>query len=149
MTSLVKHLDLQHITPFYQDWGGLIGLRVATNEPDRFDRIVIGNTGLPDASGLQGLLGNYFFQRRVKKVGKIDEARKLTDSLKRFIEKHDEEETTLINQEPGFVNYNSIQTYEEEYNRQNVPEEKEESVFSMFREEEPKESKKEKPEFYY
>ena len=74
MTSLVKYLNLQHITPFYQDWGGLIGLRVVTNEPDRFDRIVIGNTGLPDATGLQGFLGNFFFQRRVKKIGKIDEA---------------------------------------------------------------------------
>ena len=73
MTALVKYLDLKEITTFYQDWGGLIGLRVVTNEPDRFSKIVIGNTGLPDASGLQGFLGNYYFKRRVKKVGKISE----------------------------------------------------------------------------
>lgn len=30
-----------------QDWGGLIGLRMAAGNPDRFDRIVAANTGLP------------------------------------------------------------------------------------------------------
>ncbi|MEE3132428.1 MAG: alpha/beta fold hydrolase, partial [Pseudomonadota bacterium] len=33
-----------------QDWGGLIGLRYATQDPDRFARIVAANTGLPDAN---------------------------------------------------------------------------------------------------
>lgn len=32
---------------FAQDWGGLIGLRVAAEDPHRFERIAIGNTGLP------------------------------------------------------------------------------------------------------
>jgi len=44
---LVDHLDLGDITLFAQDWGGLIGLRVATQEPDRFARIVAANTFLP------------------------------------------------------------------------------------------------------
>ena len=74
MVRLVQHLNLQNITPFYQDWGGLIGLRVVASMPERFSRVVIGNTGLPDAVGFQGLIGNFMFQRRVKKVGKIDEA---------------------------------------------------------------------------
>lgn len=73
MVSLVQHLNLQNITPFYQDWGGLIGLRVVTSMPERFARVVIGNTGLPDASGFQGLIGNYMFQRRIKKRGKVTE----------------------------------------------------------------------------
>ena len=30
-----------------QDWGGLIGLRVAAEHPDRFARVVVANTGLP------------------------------------------------------------------------------------------------------
>ncbi len=39
--------DLQNLTFFGQDWGGLIGLRLVAENPDRFDRVVIGNTGLP------------------------------------------------------------------------------------------------------
>lgn len=44
---LIGHLDLHDITFFGQDWGGLVGLRVLTADPDRFARVVIGNTGLP------------------------------------------------------------------------------------------------------
>ena len=52
MTGLVfDHLDLRHITLFCQDWGGLIGLRLVAAEPDRFDRVVVGNTGLPTGHG--------------------------------------------------------------------------------------------------
>ncbi len=39
--------DLQHITLFCQDWGSLIGLRLAAEAPQRFDRIVLANGGLP------------------------------------------------------------------------------------------------------
>lgn len=49
LRSLVEQLDLNDITLFCQDWGGLIGLRVATEVPDRFARLVVANTGLPDA----------------------------------------------------------------------------------------------------
>src|SRR4051794_1412546 len=40
-------LDLQQVTLVGQDWGGLIGLRLAAENPDRFARIVVANTGLP------------------------------------------------------------------------------------------------------
>ena len=40
-------LDLRGITLVCQDWGGLLGLRVAAEHPDRFARIVAANTGLP------------------------------------------------------------------------------------------------------
>lgn len=40
-------LGLREVTLVGQDWGGLIGLRLATAEPDRFARIVAANTGLP------------------------------------------------------------------------------------------------------
>ena len=40
-------LDLRRITLVGQDWGGLIGLRLAAEHPDRFARIVAANTGLP------------------------------------------------------------------------------------------------------
>ena len=47
MTSFVEQLDLRDITYFGQDWGALIGLRVAAENPDRYARIIIGNGGLP------------------------------------------------------------------------------------------------------
>jgi haloalkane dehalogenase len=47
VTALVKQLDLRGITYFGQDWGALIGLRVAAENEDRYARIVIGNGGLP------------------------------------------------------------------------------------------------------
>ena len=40
-------LDLRQVTLVGQDWGGLIGLRLAAENPDRFARIVVANTGLP------------------------------------------------------------------------------------------------------
>jgi haloalkane dehalogenase len=40
-------LDLRQVTLVGQDWGGLIGLRLAAEHPRRFARIVAANTGLP------------------------------------------------------------------------------------------------------
>ncbi|MGE5697205.1 MAG: haloalkane dehalogenase [Candidatus Sericytochromatia bacterium] len=40
-------LDLERFTLVGQDWGGLIGLRMAAEHPDRIARIVVANTGLP------------------------------------------------------------------------------------------------------
>jgi len=47
ITSFVESLDLRNITLVCQDWGGLIGLRVAAENADRFARIVAANTFLP------------------------------------------------------------------------------------------------------
>lgn len=52
MTAWLKAVDLQNITLFCQDWGGLLGLRLATENQERFARIVAGNTFLP--TGTQG-----------------------------------------------------------------------------------------------
>ncbi len=41
------HLDLHGVTLVGQDWGGLIGLRLVAEHPDRFARVVAANTGLP------------------------------------------------------------------------------------------------------
>ena len=52
MSSLVfDALDLTDCIFFGQDWGGLIGLRLVTAQPDRFARVAIGNTGLPTGDG--------------------------------------------------------------------------------------------------
>ncbi len=47
LTAFVEQLDLHDITLFGQDWGGLIGLRVVAEHPDRFARVVAANTFLP------------------------------------------------------------------------------------------------------
>jgi haloalkane dehalogenase len=40
-------LALRGVTLVGQDWGGLIGLRLVAEHPDRFSRVVAANTGLP------------------------------------------------------------------------------------------------------
>jgi haloalkane dehalogenase len=45
--EFIEKLDLRGITMVVQDWGGILGLRVATQMPDRLARLVIMNTGLP------------------------------------------------------------------------------------------------------
>jgi haloalkane dehalogenase len=40
-------LELRGVTLVGQDWGGLIGLRLVAEHPDRFARVVAANTGLP------------------------------------------------------------------------------------------------------
>jgi haloalkane dehalogenase len=47
MTSFIRRIDLRNATLVGQDWGGLIGLRLAAENPDRFTRIVAANTFLP------------------------------------------------------------------------------------------------------
>ncbi len=47
MSQWLQALDLQNITLVAQDWGGLIGLRLLAEMPDRFARVSISNTGLP------------------------------------------------------------------------------------------------------
>ena len=49
--SLIEGLDLREITLVCQDWGSLIGLRLAAELEDRFAAVVIGNGGLPSGEG--------------------------------------------------------------------------------------------------
>jgi haloalkane dehalogenase len=72
ITGFVRQLDLRDLTFFGQDWGGLIGLRVVAEGPDRFARIMISNTGLPAAGGLVGWLGYPLFRLAVWREGKVD-----------------------------------------------------------------------------
>ncbi len=52
MTAWLVQNDFRGINFVGQDWGGLIGLRLVAENPDRFDRVIVANTGLPvpDAS---------------------------------------------------------------------------------------------------
>lgn len=47
LVGFIQALDLRRITLVVHDWGGLIGLTVATQLAERMDRLVIMNTGLP------------------------------------------------------------------------------------------------------
>lgn len=47
LTAWLEAVDLRRITLICQDWGSLLGLRLAAENPDRFDRIVVANGFLP------------------------------------------------------------------------------------------------------
>jgi haloalkane dehalogenase len=47
MRGVVEALDLRRVTHVCQDWGGLIGLRLVAEHPERFARVVAANTFLP------------------------------------------------------------------------------------------------------
>jgi len=48
LLRFIDALGLDDVTLFGQDWGGILGLRVAGMNPDRFARIAIGNSTLHD-----------------------------------------------------------------------------------------------------
>ena len=60
LRRFIEKLDLQQIRLVCQDWGGLLGLRVLSQEPGRFSRLVAMNTGIPDGRGI----GDGFMQWR-------------------------------------------------------------------------------------
>jgi haloalkane dehalogenase len=47
MKGWLEAVDLRQITLVCQDWGGLVGLRLAASHEERFDRVVAANTGMP------------------------------------------------------------------------------------------------------
>ena len=49
VTDWFEQLDLTGVTAFVQDWGALIGLRIAAERGDRFSRVMVGNGFLPTA----------------------------------------------------------------------------------------------------
>ena len=46
MIELVTRLDLQQVTLVCQDWGGLLGLTLPPDMPERFERLIVMNTAL-------------------------------------------------------------------------------------------------------
>lgn len=66
---LVDHLALSGATLVGQDWGGLIGLRLATENPGLFDRVVAANTGLP--TGDHGMPDIWWAMRRAMETAPV------------------------------------------------------------------------------
>ena len=46
LIALIEQLDLRNVTLVCQDWGGLLGLTLPQDMPERFARLLIMNTGL-------------------------------------------------------------------------------------------------------
>lgn len=51
LRATIEALDLRRITLVCQDWGGLLGLRIVGETPERFARVVAANTFLPVGDG--------------------------------------------------------------------------------------------------
>ncbi|HWA64144.1 MAG TPA: haloalkane dehalogenase [Caulobacteraceae bacterium] len=69
MSAWLTAMDLQRITLFCQDWGGLIGLRLVAAFPERFAAVAIGNTGLPVGTGWsEGFKAWLDFSQRVPEL---------------------------------------------------------------------------------
>jgi haloalkane dehalogenase len=51
LRTFIETLDLRKITMVCQDWGGLLGLRLLSQIPERFSRLVAMNTGISDGRG--------------------------------------------------------------------------------------------------
>jgi haloalkane dehalogenase len=67
-------LELRDVTLVGQDWGGLLGLRLVAEHPDRFARVVAANTGLP--TGDEPMPEVWWqFRRVVEKAPELDVAR--------------------------------------------------------------------------
>jgi len=47
LVALFQGLDLENVVLFCQDWGGLLGLRIASEHPEWFNSIIASNTMLP------------------------------------------------------------------------------------------------------
>ncbi|MCK5304119.1 MAG: haloalkane dehalogenase [Candidatus Heimdallarchaeota archaeon] len=79
ISELVRGLDLQDITFFGHDWGGLIGLRVVAEDQKRFARIAIGNSGLPAEKGIKGRIAYTVFKIQVARLKRLSEEELIKD----------------------------------------------------------------------
>ena len=67
-------LDLNDVTLVGQDWGGLLGLRLVAEHPERFAGVVAANTGLPTGDVTMPEVW-WRFRRAVEKADALDVGR--------------------------------------------------------------------------
>lgn len=83
MRGWIETVGLQHINLVCQDWGSLIGLRLAAEHPDWFMRVVLANGGLPagDQSMPEAFVRWQAFSQTASKflIGKIINSGTTTD----------------------------------------------------------------------
>ncbi|MEL7210544.1 MAG: alpha/beta fold hydrolase, partial [Actinomycetota bacterium] len=66
--ELVEHLDLRDAVLVAADWGGPIGMEVASRDPDRFSGLVLGNTMFFPALTMQRLFGAVMGTRPMQRL---------------------------------------------------------------------------------
>ena len=77
-------LDLRGVTLVGQDWGGLIGLRLVAEHPDRFAAVVAANTGLP--TGDQDMPAVWWsFRQAVERAQVLDIGRFVQSGCRRAL----------------------------------------------------------------
>ena len=81
LRGFIEALDLRKITMVCQDWGGLLGLRILAQQPQRFSRLVAMNTGISPG----GPHGEAFYKWRrfSQRVESIDVPALLRNTLKK------------------------------------------------------------------
>jgi haloalkane dehalogenase len=77
----IEALDLRGVTLVCQDWGGLLGLRVVAEHPERFRRIVVMNTSLPDGRGASDAF--LAWRRYSQRVASMDVAAMMQRAVRR------------------------------------------------------------------
>jgi len=79
--AFLKALNLEKITLVCQDWGGLIGLRMLAQTPERFARLVAMNTGISDGR----MRGDVFmkWRRFSQRVDALDLPKLMANTLKK------------------------------------------------------------------
>jgi haloalkane dehalogenase len=78
MTTFIETLDLTNILLFCQDWGGLLGLRIITQLPNRFSMVVASNTALP--TGRPAVPYSFMEWREFSKTSKSFDIGRVIDS---------------------------------------------------------------------
>lgn len=92
LVNLVEKLDLSDITLIVQDWGGLLGLSLLGEFPEKFKRVVILNTFLPIGKPLNAFFKTWVAYARYNPalpIGKIIQRASHTKLSKEVIAAYD------------------------------------------------------------
>ncbi len=91
--AVLLGLDLGEVTLVCQDWGGLLGLRLVAEHPERFERVVAANTFLPtgDSAPSEAFLAWQKFSQETPDlpVGRILDGACVTDLSPEVIAAYD------------------------------------------------------------
>jgi haloalkane dehalogenase len=77
----IEAMDLRNITLVCQDWGGMLGLRLLAQSPERFSRLVATNTGIADGRGATEAFRRW--RRFSQRVEMLDVPAMMNNTLKR------------------------------------------------------------------